>query len=201
MSSDATGQASVKTAIRADTEVNFGFWIYLMSDVIIFAMLFVSYINLSDRTAGGPTGAELFHLREVFVQTMALLCSSLTFGLAMLALHAGDKTRVIRWLAVTFVLGACFIGLELNEFATLIEEGASFTRSGSMSGFFALVATHGGHVAVGLIWILVMMGQVASKGLTAPVASRMARLSLFWHFLDLVWICVFSTVYLPWILQ
>jgi cytochrome o ubiquinol oxidase subunit 3 len=202
MSSDAAaGHAGVKTAVRADTEVNFGFWIYLMSDVIIFAMLFVAYINLSDRTAGGPSGAELFHLREVFFETMALLFSSLTFGLAMLALHAGKRNAVIGWLAVTFVLGACFIGLELHEFMTLIEEGASFTRSGSMSGFFALVATHGGHVTVGLIWIVVMMSQLATKGLTAPVASRMARLSLFWHFLDLVWICVFSTVYLPWILQ
>lgn len=185
-----------RAATRADTEVNFGFWLYLMSDVILFSMLFIVYIDLSSRTAGGPTGAELFHLREVFIETMALLFSSLTFGLAILGLQKGNRRQVIGWMIVTFILGACFIGLELSEFAGMMEEGASYTRSGFLSGFFILVGTHGTHVAIGLIWIAVMIGQVVIKGLTVPVASRLARLSLFWHFLDLVWIAVFSTVYL-----
>lgn len=192
----AIAQADIRAAASADTAVNFGFWVYLMSDVIIFAMLFIGYINLSTHTAGGPTGKDLFELREVFIETMALLVSSFTFGLATLALQRGESRRIMLWLAVTFALGACFIGLEIHEFVGLINEGASFTRSAFLSAFFALVGTHGTHVAFGLIWIAVMIGQVATKGLTAPVASRLTRLSLFWHFLDLIWIAVFSTVYI-----
>lgn len=192
----AIAQADIRAATSADTAVNFGFWVYLMSDVIIFAMLFIGYINLSTHTAGGPTGKDLFELREVFIETMALLVSSFTFGLATLALQRGESRRIMLWLAVTFALGACFIGLEIHEFVGLINEGASFTRSAFLSAFFALVGTHGTHVAFGLIWIAVMIGQVATKGLTAPVASRLTRLSLFWHFLDLIWIAVFSTVYI-----
>jgi len=201
MSTNLVGPAAVKANARADTEVNFGFWIYLMSDVIIFAMLFVAYLNLSGRTAGGPTPQELFELPLVFAETMALLLSSLTFGLAMIAMHAGHRQRVLAWLGVTFVLGTSFISMELYEFTHLIGEGAGPQRSAFLSSFFALVGTHGLHVTAGLIWIAVMTGQIASKGLTGPVASRMARLSLFWHFLDLIWIAVFSTVYLAGVTQ
>lgn len=192
----ASPHADIRAATSADTAVNFGFWVYLMSDVIIFAMLFIAYIDLSTHYAGGPTGKDLFELREVFIETMALLISSFTFGLATLALQRGQTRRIIGWLAVTFVFGACFIGLEIHEFISLINEGASFARSAFLSAFFALVGTHGAHVTFGLIWIAVMIGQVAVKGVTAPVASRLTRLSLFWHFLDLIWIAVFSTVYL-----
>lgn len=191
-----SAQADFRAATSADTAVNFGFWVYLMSDVIIFAMLFIGYVQLSTHHAGGPTGKELFELRLIFVETLVLLVSSFTFGLATLALKRDEKGRIMLWLAVTFVLGACFIGLELHEFIGLINEGASYTRSAFLSAFFALVGTHGAHVAFGLIWIVVMFGQLAVKGVTAPVASRLTRLSLFWHFLDLIWIAVFSTVYI-----
>ncbi len=188
-------------AARADSEVNFGFWIYLMSDVILFSMLFVAYIDLSWRTAGGPTASEIFELPLVFAETMALLISSLTFGLAMVAMHAGNRQRVMMWLGVTFALGLCFISMELYEFAHLVADGAGPQRSAFLSAFFSLVGTHGLHVTAGLIWIAVMIGQIATKGLNAHVVSRMARLSLFWHFLDLVWIAVFSTVYLAGVTQ
>ncbi|GAB3671401.1 cytochrome o ubiquinol oxidase subunit III [Salinisphaera aquimarina] len=198
---DIKHDAEISSASRADTEVNFGFWIYLMSDVILFSMLFVAYIDLSDRTAGGPIAAEIFELPLVFAETMALLISSLTFGLAMLAMHAGNRQRVMMWLGVTFVLGLSFISMELYEFTHLIADGAGPQRSAFLSAFFSLVGTHGLHVTAGLIWIAVMAGQVATKGLNAHVVSRMARLSLFWHFLDLVWIAVFSTVYLAGVMQ
>ncbi|WP_353247479.1 cytochrome o ubiquinol oxidase subunit III [Salinisphaera sp. T31B1] len=192
---------TVLAAARADTEVNFGFWVYLMSDVIIFSMLFLVYVDLSQRYAGGPTASEVFELRGVFLETMALLFSSLTFGMAMVSLHQGHKSRVMAWLGATFVLGAFFLGHELSEFIKLVHEGASFTRSGFLSAYFGLVGTHGTHVFFGLIWVVVMVVQIQLHGLTAPIASRLARLSLFWHFLDLVWICVFSTVYLPGVMQ
>jgi len=199
--SDIKHDDEISRASRADTEVNFGFWIYLMSDVILFSMLFVAYLDLSWRTAGGPTSSELFELPLVFAETMALLISSLTFGLAMVAMHAGNRQRVMMWLGVTFGLGLCFISMELYEFNHLVVEGAGPQRSAFLSAFFALVGTHGLHVTAGLIWIAVMIGQIATKGLNAHVVSRMARLSLFWHFLDLVWIAVFSTVYLAGVMQ
>lgn len=196
----AVTSTSLQNELRAGTHPDrpeiYGFWLYLMSDVIIFSMLFAGFVDLSMNYAQGPTGADLFELPDVFLETMALLISSLTYGLAMISLRKGDRSWVLGWLAITFVFGACFIGLEVNEFIALVGEGAGPDRSGFLSAFFALVGTHGTHVTFGLIWILVMMGQVAFKGLTGPVASRLARLSLFWHFLDIVWICVFSTVYL-----
>jgi cytochrome o ubiquinol oxidase subunit 3 len=196
----ATTDAAMQDGIQAEashgTVVNFGFWLYLMSDVIIFSMLFVTFVNLSDRYAQGPTGQDLFELSDVFLETMALLISSLTYGLAMISLRKGDKQWVMGWLAITFFFGACFIGLEVNEFLGLVSEGAGPQRSAFLSSFFTLVGTHGTHVTFGLIWIITMIAQISYKGLTPPVASRLTRLSLFWHFLDIVWIAVFSTVYL-----
>lgn len=174
----------------------FGFWIYLMSDVIIFTILFATFAVLRHNYAGGPTGGDLFDLGHTFIETMCLLISSLTYGLAMLAINRNRKGWVLAWLLVTFCFGAGFIGLELKEFHGLIAEGAGPDRSGFLSAFFTLVGTHGTHVTFGLIWILVMIGQVAVKGLTEPVVSRLTRLSMFWHFLDIVWIGVFSFVYL-----
>lgn len=174
----------------------FGFWIYIMSDCILFAALFATFVVLSHNYAGGPTGAELFHLPYTLGETMFLLVSSVTYGFAMLAMHRGRTNQVLGWLAVTFLLGLGFIAMELNEFHQMIAAGSGPDRSGFLSAFFTLVGTHGTHVSVGLLWMLVMMAQIRSKGLSAPVQSRLMRLSMFWHFLDIVWIGVFSVVYL-----
>ena len=143
----------------------------------------------------GPTGPAGFVWYRG--ETALLLFSSTTFGLAAVALSAGDRAKVMLWLGVTFVLGAGFIFLEVGEFSGMIAQGAGPERSGFLSAFFTLVGTHGLHVSVGLLWMLVMFGQVLIKGLTAPVASRLMRLGLFWHFLDIIWVVIFSVVYLP----
>jgi cytochrome o ubiquinol oxidase subunit III len=174
-----------------------GFWIYLMSDCLIFSGLFVTFAVLGHATAGGPSGKELFDLKYVFGETMLLLISSFTFGLAMLNMHAGNRGKVIAWLFVTFLFGAGFVGMEVYEFHHLIAvEHAGPDRSAFLSAYFGLVGTHGLHVTSGLIWLLTMMHMVGKFGLTDTVQRRLSCLSLFWHFLDLVWICVFSFVYL-----
>ncbi|MHA1517020.1 MAG: cytochrome o ubiquinol oxidase subunit III [Alphaproteobacteria bacterium] len=178
-------------------EKEFGFWLYLMSDAVIFALLFATYLVMVGNTAGGPSGKELFSLDRAAGETLVLLLSSATFGFAAVALSAGDRSKVLMWLLITFLLGACFIFLEIGEFRGMIEQGAGPERSGFLSAFFTLVGTHGLHVSIGLLWIAVMIGQVAIKGLTAPVASRLMRLGLFWHFLDIIWVVIFSVVYLP----
>ncbi|MGL4764887.1 MAG: cytochrome o ubiquinol oxidase subunit III [Aeromonas sp.] len=174
----------------------FGFWIYLMSDCILFACLFATYAVLVNGTAGGPSGKDIFELPFVFGETMLLLFSSITFGFAMLAMNKNQLSAVNGWLLVTFVLGAGFIAMEIYEFHHLIAEGYGPDRSAFLSAFFTLVGTHGIHVTSGLIWIIVMMVLVAKKGLTDRNRSRLMCLSLFWHFLDVVWICVFTVVYL-----
>jgi cytochrome o ubiquinol oxidase subunit 3 len=174
----------------------FGFWIYLMSDLIIFATLFATYIVLSPNHAGGPTGKELFDLPYTLAETMFLLFSTVAYGLVMLAMHAGKKKLVIIGLAVTFLLGLGFVAMEIHEFYGLVAAGHGPDQSAFLSSFFTLVGTHGTHVTFGLIWMAVMMGQVAVKGLSLPVQSRLLRLSMFWHFLDIIWIGIFSIVYL-----
>jgi cytochrome o ubiquinol oxidase subunit III len=178
----------------------FGFWLYLMSDAIIFSLLFATYAVMARNNAGGPTANTLFSLPNAFAETMLLLFSSITFGLATLAMKAGEKERMLSWLAVTFLLGLGFVGLEIREFHGMVRAGAGPDRSGFLSAFFTLVGTHGLHVTFGLIWILIMTSQVIIKGMTAPVTSRFLRLGLFWHFLDIIWIGIFSIVYLPGIL-
>ena len=173
-----------------------GFWIYLMSDCLIFSVLFATYSVLSANTAGGPHAKDLFELPFVLGETMLLLVSSFTFGVAMLAMQAGKSRQVLFWLVITFALGAGFIGMEVYEFAKLVHEGAGPSVSAFLSSYFALVGTHGLHVTFGLVWILVMLDQVRRYGLDGAVQRRLACLSLFWHFLDLVWICVFTFVYL-----
>jgi cytochrome o ubiquinol oxidase subunit 3 len=173
-----------------------GFWIYLMSDCLIFASLFATFGVLADNTAGGPAGRELFDLPYVAVETVLLLVSSFTFGMAALAMQDQQRTKVIRWLAITFLFGAVFIVMEVQEFAHLVYEGAGPSRSAFLSAYFTLVGTHGLHVTAGLIWLAVMMHQTFCFGLDGIVRRRLACLSLFWHFLDLVWICVFTFVYL-----
>ena len=175
----------------------FGFWLYLMSDAIIFSLLFATYAVMARNNAGGPTANTLFSLPNAFTETMLLLFSSITFGLATLAMKSGAKERMLAWLLVTFLLGLGFVGLEIREFHGMVRAGAGPDRSGFLSAFFTLVGTHGLHVTFGLIWILIMTSQVIIKGLTIPVASRFLRLGLFWHFLDIIWIGIFSIVYLP----
>ncbi|MFB4394611.1 MULTISPECIES: cytochrome o ubiquinol oxidase subunit III [unclassified Pseudomonas] len=174
----------------------FGFWLYLMTDCILFASLFATYAVLSGSFAGGPSGHDIFQLDFVLVETALLLLSSITFGFAMLKLFAGNKAGVLGWLAVTFLFGAGFIAMEIYEFHHLIVEGYGPQRSAFLSAFFALVGTHGLHVTAGLIWMAILMYQIQTKGITPTVKTRMSCLSLFWHFLDVVWICVFTVVYL-----
>lgn len=181
---------------EASSHTPLGFWLYLMSDCLIFAVLFATFGVLSGNTAGGPGGRQLFELPFVFAETMVLLLSSYTFGLAMLRQDADAAPRMIRWLTVTFMLGALFIAMEVYEFAHLLHEGAGPGGSAYLSAFFTLVGTHGLHVTSGLLWLAVMIHQIRHFGLDDIVRRRLACLSLFWHFLDLVWICVFTFVYL-----
>jgi cytochrome o ubiquinol oxidase subunit 3 len=178
----------------------FGFWIYLLSDAILFALLFVTYVVMLGNTAGGPSAAELFSLERAALETAFLLASSTTFGLATVALAREERPEVVSWLVVTAFLGAGFLYLEVQEFAGMVAAGAGPDRSGFLSAFFTLLGTHGLHVGIGMLWIAVMIGQVLVKGLTPPVASRLVRLGLFWHFLDIVWVAIFSIVYLPGVL-
>lgn len=173
-----------------------GFWIYLMSDCLIFACLFATYAVLGRSYAGGPTGAELFDLPLVAINTSLLLLSSITYGFAMLEMQRKRSGATLIWLAVTGILGAGFISLELYEFVHLIHEGAGPQRSGFLTSFFALVGTHGLHVSFGIIWLITLMFQIGKHGLTAENNRRLMCLSMFWHFLDVVWIGVFTFVYL-----
>lgn len=200
MTTDASTIDSVDSGEfeRSATVANqaFGFWIYLMTDLVLFASIFATYAVVGRNYAGGPTGKDLFDLRYLFLETMFLLFSSATFGLAVLAMHNDRKGLVLTWLVVTFLLGFGFIAMEINEFQQLILDGNGPQRSAFLSAFFTLVGTHGAHVAFGLIWMAVMMGQIDTKGLTTPVRSRLMRLGMFWHFLDIVWVGVFTIVYL-----
>ena len=173
-----------------------GFWIYLMSDCLIFAVLFACYGVLGRNYAGGPTGAELFELPVVALNTAFLLFSSITYGMGMMAAQEGRAKATLGWLAVTGLFGCAFLTLELSEFAHLIAEGAGPQRSAFLSSFFTLVGTHGLHVTFGVIWLVTLMVQVSRWGLTETSLRRLTCLSLFWHFLDVIWIGVFSFVYL-----
>src|SRR3990167_3216231 len=172
-----------------------GFWLYLMSDCVVFATLFVAFAVLSPHTAGGAKGSEIFNLRYVLIQTFCLLSSTFTCGLSMIARNKGNH-QVIFWLSITVLLGGVFLGLEMTEFSILIMEGSGPGRSAFLSAFFSLVGTHGLHVTVGLLWMMIMIYQIFKKGLTQNTQLRLFLLSLFWHFLDIIWIFVFSIVYL-----
>lgn len=173
-----------------------GFWLYLMSDCLIFAILFATYGVLGRNYAAGPSGADLFDLKLVAVNTAMLLFSSITYGFAMLEMEKGDQRMTQRWLAITGAFGLAFICLELYEFAHLIHEGATPQRSAFLSSFFTLVGTHGLHVTFGLIWLVTLMVQVHQRGLIQANRRRLMCLSMFWHFLDVIWIGVFTFVYL-----
>ena len=174
----------------------FGFWIYLMSDCLIFACLFAVHAVVGRNYAGGPSGAELFDLPLVAINTSMLLFSSITYGFSMLAMQRKQMQQTIVWLIITGLFGAVFIGLELYEFAHLIAEGATPQRSAFLSSFFTLVGTHGLHVSFGLVWLVTLVVQLKRHGFSVANKRRLMCLSLFWHFLDVVWIGVFSFVYL-----
>ena len=178
-----------------------GFWMYLMSDCLIFTVLFATYAVLGRNYAAGPSPKDLFDLSLVAVNTAMLLFSSITYGFAMLAMERDDTAKTQLWLAVTGLFGAAFIGIELYEFAHLIHEGATPQRSAFLSAFFTLVGTHGLHVTFGLIWLTVLMLQVQQRGLIVENRRRLMCLSMFWHFLDVIWIGVFTFVYLMGVLQ
>ncbi|HEY4555079.1 MAG TPA: cytochrome o ubiquinol oxidase subunit III [Lysobacter sp.] len=174
----------------------FGFWLYLLSDLMIFASLFATYGVLSRSYAAGPSGRDLFDLSLVAINTGILLVSSITYGLAMIAMQRRSLRGLLGWLAATGVLGLAFLGVELYEFWHLIQLGAGPQRSAFLSSFFALVGTHGLHVLFGVVWLVVLCVQLRRHGITPANARRVACLSMFWHFLDVVWIGVFSFVYL-----
>ncbi|NHH99416.1 MULTISPECIES: cytochrome o ubiquinol oxidase subunit III [Oceanimonas] len=174
----------------------FGFWLYLMTDCLLFASVFATYAVLYMNTAGGPGGRELFDLKFVAVETAVLLVSSITYGFAMLAGHNHKRGSTLLWLLVTFALGATFIGMELYEFHHLIESGNGPSRSAFLTSFFTLVGMHGLHVTAGLVWMLVLMIELVKRGTGPRTLTRLGCLSMFWHFLDVVWICVFTVVYL-----
>jgi cytochrome o ubiquinol oxidase subunit 3 len=176
--------------------VGYGFWLFLLSDIIIFAVLFAVYAVLSGETNGGPPGSALFDRTHVFVETACLLVSSVTCGFATLAVQRRDKLAAYTWMIVTFVLGALFVLFEKSEFARMAGSGNVPSRSAFLSAFFTLVGTHGLHVTIGLCWLLVMMLQVATFGFLPMVTRRFFCFSLFWHALDIVWIGVFTIVYL-----
>ncbi len=179
----------------SDTPV-FGFWIYIMTDCVLFASLFASYAVLHNNTFGGPSGGDLFSLPFVLAETIILLTSSFTCGLAILSAQRNEKTKVLVFLTITFLLGLLFLGMEVNEFHRLVQEGNSWRRSGFLSAFFTLVGTHGLHIATGLVWLAVLVWQLSQRGLSKVTTKRLTLFSLFWHFLDIVWIFIFTFVYL-----
>jgi len=194
-----TATATVKQTSeqrRNDEKTIFGFWVYLMTDCVLFASLFATFAVLRNNTFGGPSGHELFSLPYVLAETLILLTSSFTAGLGILSARLGKKRQVLIWFSITFLLGAAFLALELHEFANLVHEGNSWRRSGFLSAFFTLVGTHGLHITAGLIWMAVMLLRVRQTGLTHTNVKRLTMLSLFWHFLDVVWIFIFTIVYL-----
>jgi cytochrome o ubiquinol oxidase subunit III len=176
--------------------VAYGFWIFILSDIVMFSALFAAFAVLRGNTAGGPTGAELFNLRNVFIETMCLLFSSYTCGLGALSAERRQLGRFLIFAAFTFVLGAAFLYIEATEFARMVEKGAGPSRSGFLSAFFTLVGMHGIHVTSGLIALVYLLAQVIANGLRAAVLRRLLCWSLFWHALDIVWVGVFTLVYL-----
>lgn len=190
-------QALIIAEHKHQTEIkSFGFWIYLMSDLVIFSVFFATFVVLGKNFAGGEGPDKLFELPYLFIETMLLLISSVSFGMGMVALQKNNKKVLIYSLLITALLGLGFLSMELNEFYKMIAEGNGPSRSGFLSAFFTLVGTHGLHVMFGLLWIIILMIQLFTKGLTEKYRSRLMMLSLFWHFLDIVWVGVFTVVYL-----
>lgn len=178
-------------------ELLFGFWVFLMSDAIVFGLLFATYASMLHSTAGGPGPKQLFDIRSIFVETLALLLSSFTYGMASLSLKYGRRSGpLVAWLCVTLALGLVFLGLEVHDFLSIFHQGAGPTHSGFLSAFFGLVPLHGLHVFTGCVWMIALMAQMAVYGVDRRVKLGLLRLGLFWHFLDIVWVAIFSVVYL-----
>jgi cytochrome o ubiquinol oxidase subunit 3 len=174
----------------------FGFWLFLLSDIIVFAALFAAYAVLSGEVNGGPSGVQLFDKRHVLMETSCLLASSFTCGMMMIAAEKRSAAQTYFWSLVTATLGVLFLSLEFSEFADMVHRGAGPSRSAFLSSFFTLVGTHGAHVTVGILWLAIMMAQIATIGFRPMVVRRLVCFSLFWHALDIVWIGVFTVVYL-----
>jgi cytochrome o ubiquinol oxidase subunit 3 len=186
-----------KSIAQENTEKTvFGFWVYLMTDCILFGTLFATYVVLRNSTYGGPSGRDLFDLSFVLGETLILLISSFTCGLAMLAAHSNHRKKVFGWIGISFLLGIAFLTMELKEFIHLASQGNSWQRSGFLSAFFTLVGTHGLHITAGLLWMVFLVAEIAYKGLIGVTLKRLTCLSMFWHFLDVVWIFIFTIVYL-----
>lgn len=181
---------------EADERAMFGFWIYLMTDLLMFAVLFAVYAVLHNSTIGGETGKELFSLPLALAETIILLTSSFTCGIGMIAARKGDKNQVLLWFGITFALGLAFLSLELWEFSELIHEGHTLDVNAFLSSFFVLLGTHGLHIASGLLWMGTILGYIVKRGLNSNMVRKLGMLSLFWHFLDIVWIFIFTIVYL-----
>jgi cytochrome o ubiquinol oxidase subunit III len=177
-------------------KVTLGFWMYLMTDCVLFATLFATYAVLKSGTADGPSSEDLFDIWFVLGETLILLTSSFTCGMAILASQNRQRQQVMAWLLVTALLGAAFLGMELSEFSHLVNEGNSWQRSGFLSAFFTLVGAHGLHITAGLIWIITMIYRINQRGLTQSTLRKLTMLSLFWHFLDVIWIFIFTIVYM-----
>lgn len=193
-------ETEAEETARAIDEKAYGFWIFLMTDAVIFALLFATFVAMSHNTADGPDGHTLFRLQYTFAETMLLLASSTTFGFANVLIAAGQRRRALAWLSVTFVFGLGFVAMETLELYGMAIAGAGPWRSGFLSALFVLVGVYGIHVSVGLVWIVLLGCEVALCGLNPFLTSRLYRLGLFWHFLNIVWIGIFSLVYLPGIL-
>ena len=174
----------------------YGFWIFLLSDIVMFSCFFAAYAVLSGQTAGGPTGAQLFNLKRVAIETACLLLSSFTCGMASIAAEERNRFWFQVAMGVTCIFGLAFLWIEFHEFADLVARGAGPSRSAFLSAFFTLVGCHGGHVSAGILWLLTMMAQVLAKGFRADILRRLLCFALFWHALDIIWVAVFSVVYL-----
>lgn len=181
----------------ANEELMFGFWVFMMSDLIVFGLLFATYATMLGATAGGPGPADLFEMKSTFIETLLLLASSFTFGLASLALkYRHDRLRLVFWLLVTLALGAAFLGFEIHDFFSMFAKGGYPSRSGFISAFFSLVPLHGLHVTLASVWLIALLGQIGWYGLDTPTKTGLMRLAIFWHFLDVIWVGIFSMVYL-----
>jgi cytochrome o ubiquinol oxidase subunit 3 len=173
-----------------------GFWIFLVTDCLLFASIFATYVLLKTHTDGGPTAKELFSIPAFMTETVILLTSSFTSGLAALSMQSGNKKNLISWLVVTALLGAAFVGLEINEFAHMASDGATISRSAFLTAFFTLVGTHGCHVTFGIFWMIGLMMQLSKRGINTMSRRKVFIFSIYWHFLDVIWIFLFSVVYL-----
>jgi cytochrome o ubiquinol oxidase subunit 3 len=185
-----------ETSTPTVSKTNLGFWLYLMTDCVLFASLFATYAVLHTATFGGPGPKELFDLNFVLLETLILLTSSFACGLALLAGKQGNMRQLFGWLALTAILGLSFLGLELHEFSQLVQDGDSWRQSAFLSSFFTLVGTHGLHISVGLLWLGILAFTIRTRGLTNTLLRRLALFSMFWHFLDVVWIFIFTVVYI-----